>query len=79
MSSVAVRELRNRTADVVRRVEAGETVTLTNRGREVARIVPVVQGRKPYLTREEFLAIPKMDAAVYDELKAYEEIVGPLE
>jgi prevent-host-death family protein len=37
---VSVRDLRNRTPDVVRAVEAGETVTLTVSGRPVADIVP---------------------------------------
>ncbi len=37
---VGVRELRNRTADVVAAVEAGERVTLTVRGAAVADIVP---------------------------------------
>lgn len=36
---VSVRELRNRTADVVRAVEAGETITLTVSGRPVADII----------------------------------------
>lgn len=35
-----MRELRNRTADVVAAVRAGETVTLTSRGEPVADIVP---------------------------------------
>lgn len=37
---VSVRDLRNRTADVVAAVQAGEAVTLTNRGEPVADIVP---------------------------------------
>jgi prevent-host-death family protein len=37
---VSVRDLRNRTPDVVRAVEAGETLTLTVNGRAVADIVP---------------------------------------
>ena len=37
---VSVRDLRNRTADVVAAVQAGEHVTLTNRGEPVADIVP---------------------------------------
>jgi prevent-host-death family protein len=37
---VSVRDLRNRTADVVAAVQAGELVTLTNRGEPVADIVP---------------------------------------
>ncbi len=37
---VGVRDLRNRTAEVVAAVEAGERVTLTVRGSAVADIVP---------------------------------------
>ena len=37
---VSVRDLRNRTAEVVAAVQAGEHVTLTNRGEPVADIVP---------------------------------------
>ena len=37
---VSVRELRNRTAEVVKRVEAGETLSLTVNRRPVADIVP---------------------------------------
>ena len=37
---VSVRELRNRTADVLAAVEAGQTITLTNRGAPIADIVP---------------------------------------
>ncbi len=37
---VSVRELRNRTAQVIDAVGAGETVTLTVRGEPVADIVP---------------------------------------
>jgi len=39
-TTVSVRDLRNRTAEVVRRVEAGETLSLTVNRRPVADIVP---------------------------------------
>lgn len=39
--TVSVRELRNSTADVIRRVQDGGEVTLTNRGTPVARLVPI--------------------------------------
>lgn len=45
---VGVRDLRNRTAEVIAAVEAGERVTLTVRGEAVADIVP--HGRRsPWL------------------------------
>ncbi len=54
MSEVASRELRNATRDVLRRVEAGERVTITVNGRPVAQLGPISpQGR--WMRREEFL------------------------
>lgn len=43
MPTVGVRELRQRASDVLRRVENGETFEVTDRGRPVARIVPIVE------------------------------------
>jgi len=40
MVEVATRELRNDTAGVLRRVEAGETVVITVRGKPVADLIP---------------------------------------
>lgn len=54
MSEVASRELRNNTRSLLDRVEAGEPVTITVRGRPVAVLQPI--GRRPrWLTREEFV------------------------
>lgn len=56
MTDVPVRELRNDTASVLRRVEAGEDITITVHGRAVARLIrPDDDGRRP-MPREEFLA-----------------------
>ena len=41
MATVPQRALRNDTAAVLRRVEAGETVRITSNGRPVADLVPV--------------------------------------
>lgn len=55
MSDVAARDLRNNTAEVLRRVEAGEPVTITSRGRPVAELVPISRhGRRP-IPRAELL------------------------
>ncbi len=40
MTSVGVRELRQRASELLRLVEHGETIEITDRGRPVARIVP---------------------------------------
>lgn len=41
MASVGVRELRQRASELLRRVEAGETILVTDRGRPVALLTPV--------------------------------------
>ena len=41
METVSHRELRNRSGEVLRAVEAGESFTITNGGVPVARLVPV--------------------------------------
>lgn len=41
MTSVGVRELRQRASELLRRVERGETVEITDRGRPVALLTPV--------------------------------------
>lgn len=42
MASVGVRELRQHASDLLRRVAAGESIVVTDRGRPVARLSPVV-------------------------------------
>jgi prevent-host-death family protein len=46
MSEVASRELRNDTAGVLRRVQAGEEVMVTVSGKPVAQLVPLQQTRR---------------------------------
>jgi prevent-host-death family protein len=41
MSSVGVRELRQRASELLRRVAAGETIEVTDRGRPVALLAPI--------------------------------------
>ena len=45
MPTVSVRDLRNKGAEVLRRVEAGEEITVTRDGEPVALLVPL--DRKP--------------------------------
>ncbi|MCB1296901.1 type II toxin-antitoxin system Phd/YefM family antitoxin [Gordonia sp. (in: high G+C Gram-positive bacteria)] len=40
-STVSHRDLRNRSGEVLHAVESGETYTVTNRGKPVARLVPI--------------------------------------
>jgi prevent-host-death family protein len=44
MTSVGVRELRQRASELLRRVERGETIEITDRGRPVALLAPVPDG-----------------------------------
>jgi prevent-host-death family protein len=44
MSSVGVRELRQRASELLRRVTNGETIEITDRGRPVALLAPLPQG-----------------------------------
>lgn len=54
MTEVASRELRNHTGALLKRVEAGEEVTITLSGRPVAVLRPV--GSRPrWLARREFI------------------------
>jgi prevent-host-death family protein len=54
MSTVASRDLRNHTADVLRQVAEGTSVTITVHGVPVARIDPVRAPRKQFMSKAEF-------------------------
>jgi prevent-host-death family protein len=55
MSEVPSRDLRNDTAGVLRRAQAGEDITITVKGRPVATLSAVHPQRRRWLTRTEFL------------------------
>jgi prevent-host-death family protein len=44
MTQVGVRELRQRASELLRLVESGETIEITDRGRPVALLSPLPQG-----------------------------------
>jgi prevent-host-death family protein len=44
MTSVGIRELRQRASELLRLVERGEIVEITDRGRPVAHLTPIPQG-----------------------------------
>jgi prevent-host-death family protein len=44
MTSVGVRELRQRASELLRRVEQGEVIEITDRGRPVAQLSPLPAG-----------------------------------
>jgi prevent-host-death family protein len=41
MASVGIRELRQRASELLRRVEAGESIEITDRGRPIAVLAPL--------------------------------------
>jgi prevent-host-death family protein len=66
MTSVGVRELRQRASELLRLVEQGETIEITDRGRPVARLSPVPAGTP----LEQMYAAGEIDAAsaTFDDL-----------
>lgn len=61
------RELRNRSSDVLRRVQAGETIQVTNHGEVVAVLSPPDSGMAPRVTaarqRGGFGLVPRIRTA----------------
>ena len=55
MSTVASRDLRNHTAEVLGRVARGDRVTITVNGAPVAELVPPSASRRQAISRDEFL------------------------
>ena len=67
---VSVRELRNHTADVLRRVEAGERLRVTVDRRPVAELVPL-PSRATWVPRPRVLqGLTQADAALREDLAA---------
>jgi len=55
MTFVPTRELRNDTAGVLRRMQAGEEIVITVNGKPVGRLVPMGEPRQQWISRDEFL------------------------
>lgn len=70
MEKVAVSEFRANLLGFLKKVERGEAITLTSRGREVARIIPPENKRK--VSREALQALRKT-ACVGDVVSPLEE------
>lgn len=66
MKTIPHRELRNHSGDVLRRVQAGETIQVTNHGEVVAVLSPARPGVGPRVVlarrRGGFAAIPRVRA-----------------
>lgn len=72
MDTVNMKEARERLSELVRAAERGQSVTITRRGKEVARIVPPPQSPlKPLPDLSEFRASIKIKGrSLTDELLA---------
>ena len=73
MSTIAARDLRNHTAEVLRRVASGARVTITQHGTPVAELGPVASARPQSLRRADLLKIlaeAQADAGLRDDLTA---------
>ena len=69
--TVASRDLRNDTAGVLRRVQSGERVTITQNGRPVAELVPLRPTRRSWIPRAELVArlrVAQADPGLRDDL-----------
>ena len=63
MTAVASRDLRNHTADVLRRAAAGEEITITVAGRPVAQLVAIRSRSRRAFSREEMTAMLRTSQA----------------
>jgi len=71
MAEVPSRELRNHTAEVLRRVAAGEDVVITVNGRGVARLLPIQPQRRRWIDRAELvrrLGVSQADPGLRNDL-----------
>ncbi|GAA4721459.1 prevent-host-death family protein [Promicromonospora umidemergens] len=76
MTAIAARELRNHTAEILRRVADGDHVTITQHGTPVAEIGPVRNARARSLRRAELVQIlssAQADAGLRQDL---DELAG---
>jgi prevent-host-death family protein len=71
MISVGVRELRQRASELLRRVQRGETIEITDRGRPVARLAPLPEGSP--------LDVLKSAGEVDSATSEFDDLPDPLE
>jgi prevent-host-death family protein len=71
MTTVGVRELRQRASELLRLVEQGETIEVTDRGRPVALLTPMPEGNE----YERMLAAGEIEPATGD----IDDLPPPLE
>lgn len=59
MQTITRRELRDDSAEIMQRVEAGERFVVTRNGRPIAEIRPVPPDRQRFVSRDRLLALAK--------------------
>jgi prevent-host-death family protein len=72
MPEIPSRELRNDTAGVLRRVEEGESLTITTNGRPVAQLVPLPRSGRRWMPRAELVRLVReaqADPGLRDDLR----------
>lgn len=73
---VASRELRNDTAGLLRRVEAGEKIVITRRGKPVADLVPHRRATSRWFSPDEVVEVIEQSAADPGLRDDLERLVG---
>jgi prevent-host-death family protein len=73
---VASRDLRNDTAGLLRRVEAGEKIVITRRGKPVADLVPHRRAVSRWFTPDEVVQVIEQSAADPGLKDDLERLVG---
>jgi prevent-host-death family protein len=63
MVMIPVRELRNHTNDVIRRVREGDDVTITANGVPMATLVPIRSGKRESMPKAEFVRAMRLHQA----------------
>lgn len=76
MTRIATRELRNDTAGVLRRVQAGEEVVITVRGEAVAKLVPLFPERRRWMPKAELLELLRTSRADPGLTEQLRELAG---
>lgn len=67
---IPVRELRNHVSDVLRRVEAGETLEVTVNNRPVAWLVPKRSRPRAVSTQQLISSLPQADSGLFADLES---------
>lgn len=75
MTDVAVRELRNNTAEVLRRVQSGEDITITVNGVPAAVLSPIrATHKRRFIPKEEFFRNARFaDRGLLDDLRRLDD------